>query len=162
MGSLCLPLWRSAALHSPLRMPSCYGQERCLSNEATKGATCRRRIHLRCENCQTVIMKYLANDHERPEAMGLICALVYLLAIINFLPFAFKRDIVEVTSGAGNKDRVLEAQDIENGRFLHRFPLERVRLHLISILLVPMLMHHSLLLMALRTARWLPSLSWAS
>ena len=58
--------------------------------------------------------------------MGLVCALVYLLAIINFLPFAFKRDIVEVTSGAGNKDRVLEAQDIENGRFLHRFPLEKV------------------------------------
>ena len=60
--------------------------------------------------------------------MGLVCALVYLLAIINFLPFAFKRDIVEVTSGAGNKDRVLEAQDVENGRFLHRFPLEKVML----------------------------------
>ena len=58
--------------------------------------------------------------------MGLICALVYLLAIINFLPFAFKRDIVEVTSGAGNKDRVFEERDIENGRFLRRFPLEKV------------------------------------
>ena len=58
--------------------------------------------------------------------MGLVCALVYLLAIISFLPFAFKRDIVEVTSGAGNKDRVLEAHDLENGRFLHRFPLEKV------------------------------------
>lgn len=66
-------------------------------------------------------------DHaERPEAMGLVCALVYLLAIVNFLPFAFKRDIVQVTSGAGNKDRVLEAQQIETGRFLHRFPLEKV------------------------------------
>lgn len=58
--------------------------------------------------------------------MGLVCALVYLLAIINFLPFAFKRDIVAVTSGAGNKDLVLEADDVENGRFLHRFPLEKV------------------------------------
>lgn len=58
--------------------------------------------------------------------MGLVCALVYLLAIINFLPFAFKRHIVEVTSGAGNKDRVVEVQDLENGRFLHRFPLEKV------------------------------------
>lgn len=58
--------------------------------------------------------------------MGLVCALVYLLAIINFLPFAFKRDIVKVTSGAGNKDKVFAAQDIENGRFLHRFPLEKV------------------------------------
>ena len=58
--------------------------------------------------------------------MGLVCALVYLLAIIGFLPFAFKRDIVAVTSGAGNKDRVLDMEDIENGRFLHRFPLEKV------------------------------------
>ncbi|KAK5167132.1 tunicamycin resistance protein [Saxophila tyrrhenica] len=63
---------------------------------------------------------------EIPESMGLVCALVYLLAIINFLPFAFKSHMVEVTSGAGNKDRVLEAQDIENGRFLHRFPLEKL------------------------------------
>ncbi|EMC93239.1 hypothetical protein BAUCODRAFT_36912 [Baudoinia panamericana UAMH 10762] len=61
-----------------------------------------------------------------PEAMGLVCALVYLLAIVNFLPFAFKRDIVEVTTGGGNKDAVLEAQDIEMGRFLHRFPLEKL------------------------------------
>ena len=59
--------------------------------------------------------------------MGLVCALVNLLAVINFLPFAFKRDIVEVTSGAGNKDRAHEAVDLENGRFLHRFPLEKVR-----------------------------------
>lgn len=58
--------------------------------------------------------------------MGLVCALVYLLAIVNFLPFAFKRHIIEATSGAGNKDRVLEALDDDTGRFLHRFPLERV------------------------------------
>ena len=65
---------------------------------------------------------------ERPEAMGLVCALVYLLAIVNFLPFAFKRDIVAVTSGAGRKDLLQEGQDIEMGRFLHRFPLEKVRI----------------------------------
>ena len=58
--------------------------------------------------------------------MGLISALVYLLAVIAFLPFAFKRDIVEVTSGAGNKDQVIEVDRFENGRFLHRFPLEKV------------------------------------
>lgn len=58
--------------------------------------------------------------------MGLVSALVYLLAIINFLPFAFKRVIVEVTTGAGNKEQILEAQHIETGRFLHRFPLEKV------------------------------------
>jgi UDP-N-acetylglucosamine--dolichyl-phosphate N-acetylglucosaminephosphotransferase len=58
--------------------------------------------------------------------MGLVCALVYLLGIICFLPFAFKRDYVEVTSGAGNKDLVIEAEDVETGRMLHRFPLEKV------------------------------------
>ncbi|CAK4033401.1 probable UDP-N-acetyl-glucosamine-1-P transferase Alg7 [Lecanosticta acicola] len=66
------------------------------------------------------------NPTEIPEAMGLVCALVYLLAIINFLPFAFKRVIVEVTSGAGDRVRILEAQQIETGRFLHRFPLEKL------------------------------------
>ena len=59
--------------------------------------------------------------------MGLICALVYLLAIVNFLPFAFKRDIAEVNALIGHQDRILEAQQIETGRFLHRFPLEKVR-----------------------------------
>ncbi|OQO02536.1 hypothetical protein B0A48_12063 [Cryoendolithus antarcticus] len=63
---------------------------------------------------------------ELPEAMGLISALVYLLAVVNFLPFAFKRDIVEATSGGGNKDRVLEAGMDDTGRFLHRFPLEKL------------------------------------
>lgn len=60
--------------------------------------------------------------------MGLVCALVYLLAIIAFLPFAFKRDIVAATSGRGNKDSVLVVESLENGRFLRRFPLEKVRL----------------------------------
>ena len=58
--------------------------------------------------------------------MGLVCALVYLLALVNFLPFAFKRDIAEVTSAVDHKERILEAQHIETGRFLHRFPLEKV------------------------------------
>lgn len=66
------------------------------------------------------------NPSEIPEAMGLICGLVYLLAIINFLPFAFKSDVVQATNGVEVKDRVLEAQTVENGRFLHRFPLEKV------------------------------------
>lgn len=58
--------------------------------------------------------------------MGLVCALVYLLAIINFLPFAFKRDMIEATTEADNANDKLEAQHIEVGRFLHRFPLEKV------------------------------------
>ena len=59
--------------------------------------------------------------------MGLNCALVYLLLIVCFLPFAFKRDILDVPAAIIDKDRVLEAQEIETGRFLHRFPLEKVR-----------------------------------
>lgn len=57
--------------------------------------------------------------------MGLCSALVYLLAIVNFLPFAFKRDIAAATFGNGDKDRIIEAGEIENGRFLHRFPSRR-------------------------------------
>lgn len=58
--------------------------------------------------------------------MGLVSALVYLLAVIVFLPFAFKRDIVAATSGGGNKDVVIHLDQIETGRFLHKFPLEKV------------------------------------
>ena len=58
--------------------------------------------------------------------MGLVSALAYLLCIIAFLPFAFKQDIVAVTSGGGNKDVVLKAHEMENGRFLHHFPIEKV------------------------------------
>ncbi|GAB7331448.1 hypothetical protein MBLNU13_g02862t1 [Cladosporium sp. NU13] len=61
-----------------------------------------------------------------PEAMGLCSALVYLLAIVNFLPFAFKRDIAAATFGVGDKNRIIEAGELENGRFLHRFPLEKL------------------------------------
>jgi UDP-N-acetylglucosamine--dolichyl-phosphate N-acetylglucosaminephosphotransferase len=63
----------------------------------------------------------------RPEAMGLLSALVYLLAIVNFLPFAFKQDIAAATVGARDRNRIVEAGELENGRFLHRFPLEKVR-----------------------------------
>lgn len=63
---------------------------------------------------------------EIPEMMGLVSALAYLLAIIAFLPFAFKRDIVEATSGGGNKDVVVEVPQVDTGRFLHVFPLEKL------------------------------------
>lgn len=58
--------------------------------------------------------------------MGLVSALVYLLAVIVFLPFAFKRDVLVATSGGGNKDTVAHIEQVETGRFLHRFPLEKV------------------------------------
>lgn len=61
-----------------------------------------------------------------PETMGAVCAIVYLLALIFFIPFAFYKDIVAATSGGGNRDVVLEVQHVETGRMLHRFPHGRV------------------------------------
>ena len=58
--------------------------------------------------------------------MGAVCAVVYLLALIFFIPFAFYKDIVAATSGGGNRDVVLETQHVETGRYLHRFPHGRV------------------------------------
>ena len=59
--------------------------------------------------------------------MGAVCAVVYLMSLIMFIPFAFYKDIVAATSGGGNRDVVIESQHIENGRFLHRFPHGKVR-----------------------------------
>jgi hypothetical protein len=58
--------------------------------------------------------------------MGAVCAVVYLLTIIVFIPFPFYKDIVAATSGGGNRDVVLEIQEVEMGRFLHRFPHSKV------------------------------------
>lgn len=54
--------------------------------------------------------------------MGALCAIVYLLTIIVFIPFPFYKDIVAATSGGGNRDVVVELEQVETGRFLHRFP----------------------------------------
>lgn len=62
----------------------------------------------------------------RPETMGAVCAIVYLLALIFFIPFAFYKDIVAATSGGGNRDVVVEVHHVETGRYLHRFPHGRV------------------------------------
>ena len=61
-----------------------------------------------------------------PETMGAICAVVYLLALIIFIPFPFYKDIVAATSGGGNRDVVISIQEVEMGRFLHRFPHSKV------------------------------------
>jgi hypothetical protein len=58
--------------------------------------------------------------------MGAVCAVVYLLSLIIFIPFAFYKDIVAATSGGGNRDVVIEDQHIEMGRYLHRFPHGKV------------------------------------
>lgn len=101
----------------------------CSSGEATEARTCPKRIPLNCELDARAAWEFeAANKLYRPEAMGLLSALVYLLAIVNFLPFAFKRDIAAATLVSGDTDRIVEADHIENGRFLHRFPLEKVGL----------------------------------
>lgn len=58
--------------------------------------------------------------------MGAVCAVVYLLIIIIFIPFPFYKDIVAATSGGGNRDVVLEIELVETGRFLHKFPHSKV------------------------------------
>ena len=64
-----------------------------------------------------------------PETMGAICAVVYLLTIIVFIPLPFYKDIVAATSGGGNRDVVLELRQVETGRLLHKFPHSKVMLY---------------------------------
>lgn len=60
--------------------------------------------------------------------MGAICAVVYILMVIVFIPFPFYKDIVAATSGGGNRDVMLERQELETGRTLHLFPHSKVSL----------------------------------
>ncbi|KAL2834455.1 glycosyl transferase family 4-domain-containing protein [Aspergillus cavernicola] len=69
-----------------------------------------------------------------PETMGAVCAVVYLLVLIFFIPFAFYKDIVAATSGGGNRDVVVEVHHVEAGRTLHRFPHERLASYLSGLL----------------------------
>ncbi|KFA49026.1 hypothetical protein S40293_06215 [Stachybotrys chartarum IBT 40293] len=64
---------------------------------------------------------------EIPECMGAVCAAVYLITVIVFIPFPFYKDIVAATSGGGNRDLVLHVEHVNEGRFLHRFPHSKVR-----------------------------------
>lgn len=59
--------------------------------------------------------------------MGAVCAVVYLLTIIIFIPFPFYKDIVAATSGGGNEESVIGPQFVQTGRSLHRFPHNKVR-----------------------------------
>ncbi|KAI9045854.1 UDP-N-acetylglucosamine--dolichyl-phosphate N-acetylglucosaminephosphotransferase [Aspergillus affinis] len=71
---------------------------------------------------------------EIPETMGAVCAIVYLLGLIFFIPFAFYKDIVAATSGGGNRDVVLEVEHVETGRMLHRFPHGKLASYLSGLL----------------------------
>jgi len=64
--------------------------------------------------------------------MGAVCAVVYLLAIIVFIPFPFYKDIVAATSGGESKDVMLEVTDVNVGRHLHRFPHSKVLFALVT------------------------------
>lgn len=61
-----------------------------------------------------------------PECLGAVCAVVYLMVIIVFIPFPFYKDIVAATSGGGNRDVVHHIEHVNQGRFLHRFPHSKV------------------------------------
>lgn len=76
---------------------------------------------------------------EIPECMGAVCAAVYLLVVMIFIPFPFYKDIVAATSGGGNRDVVLEVEYIQQGRFLHKFPHSKVGFLVLSSPLAPLL-----------------------
>lgn len=69
-----------------------------------------------------------------PEMMGAVCAMVYLLVLIVFIPWPFYKDIVVATSGGGNRDVIKELEEIETGRLLHRFPHNKLASYLSAIL----------------------------
>lgn len=72
-------------------------------------------------------MSKVNNKQELPECMGAICAVVYLIIIMVFIPFPFYKDIVAVTSGGGNRDVVFNVEHVHQGRLLHKFPHSKVR-----------------------------------
>lgn len=57
--------------------------------------------------------------------MGVVCAVVYLMCMIAFMPFPFYEYIVASTSGGGNREITVD-QEVETGRLLHRFPHNKV------------------------------------
>lgn len=59
--------------------------------------------------------------------MGAVCAVVYLLTIIIFIPFPFYKDIVAATLDGGSDDIFIERRQVVTGRVLHRFPHSKVR-----------------------------------
>ncbi|KAG5926878.1 hypothetical protein E4U42_002845 [Claviceps africana] len=83
---------------------------------------------------------------EIPECMGAVCAAVYLLTVIVFIPFSFYKDIVAATSGGGNRDVVVEISSSPSpspsssshagtgGRLLHKFPHNKLASYLGAVI----------------------------
>ncbi|KAI1209558.1 glycosyl transferase family 4-domain-containing protein [Annulohypoxylon truncatum] len=74
------------------------------------------------------------NNHYIPECMGSICAVVYILTMIVFIPFPFFKDIVVATSGGGNRDVVMNVEFVQLGRLLHKFPHNKLASFLSAII----------------------------
>ncbi|KAK8127712.1 hypothetical protein PG984_008820 [Apiospora sp. TS-2023a] len=79
-------------------------------------------------------MAKVNNRDMLPECMGAVCAVVYLLIIIVFIPFPFYKDIVLATSGGGNRDVVMNFDYVEKGRLLHKFPHTKLASYLAAII----------------------------
>lgn len=61
-----------------------------------------------------------------PETMGAISAAVFLLTMALFMPFGFYRELVISTAGAGSREAFVDLRDVDTGRFLHRFPHDKI------------------------------------
>ncbi|KAF2278628.1 UDP-GlcNAc-1-phosphate transferase [Westerdykella ornata] len=71
---------------------------------------------------------------EIPETMGAVCAMVYIFILVVFIPWPFYKDIVAATSGGGNRDVMMELDQVETGRLLHKFPHNKLASYLSAIL----------------------------
>ncbi|KAL1902209.1 tunicamycin resistance protein [Ceratocystis pirilliformis] len=119
------PLLASLAL-SGLAFVLCYAMIRWLGPTFMKAGFRGRDL---CKSQQPEI----------PECMGAICAVVYILVVIAFIPFPFFKDIVAATSGGGNKDVVFTMsgsgpEHVQQGRLLHKFPHNKLASYLSAII----------------------------
>jgi len=73
-------------------------------------------------------------DNDRPETMGAVCAVVYLLTIIVFIPWAFYTELVAATPGSSAYDALTEVPRVDGGRIIQRFPHNKLASYLSAIL----------------------------
>lgn len=85
-----------------------------------------------CLNSAPRLQRYIELSCElRPEALGVVSALVYMLTVIVFIPFPFYKDIVAATSDQEQTPGTTAVTSqgtsfMEEGRVLHRFPHSKV------------------------------------
>ncbi|KAG8531647.1 uncharacterized protein KY384_003278 [Bacidia gigantensis] len=71
---------------------------------------------------------------EIPETMGGVCAAVYLLLMVLFMPILFYSDIKSATADLDPLDLENGHIQIDTGRVLHRFPLGKLATYLSAML----------------------------